>query len=141
MLPMLLAATLFAAPPADLPVVRVLYDNVVIDRSCRIVIPPKSKIDDADGNGVIQITAPNVTVWIEAGSVLHGSPDATKPDEYRGTAIRVIGQANVTIIGAHVERYKAGVWATNCPGLTVAECSFDDLWRQHLKSTPEAEDQ
>ncbi|MGH7132854.1 MAG: NosD domain-containing protein [Phycisphaerales bacterium] len=143
MLPLLLviAAGVSIGRADDPPRITVDHDNVVIDRSCVVVIPPGIKIDDADDDGVIHIRRGDITVRFEPGSVLRGSPDATQPDQYRGTAIRASGQPGVTIVGARIEGYKAGIWATSCDRITIAECSFDDLWRQHLKGTPLAEDQ
>ncbi|MCB1127978.1 MAG: hypothetical protein KDM81_15900, partial [Verrucomicrobiae bacterium] len=53
----LAVATGFTALAAELPVVTVTQDNTRIDRSCEISIPADTVIPDADGNGVLQVTA------------------------------------------------------------------------------------
>ena len=51
-----------AAAVANLPAVEVTTDNTVISRSCRVVIPWGTVIKDADGNGVIQVGAPDIEI-------------------------------------------------------------------------------
>jgi len=131
-----------AAP--SLPVVVVTADNTEVTRSCRIEIAPGATIEDADGNGVIHIRTPGITVEFVVGSALWGGarPDAdpTGPwDRYTGIGIRIEGAADVTIRGANIHGYKVGIWATDCDGLKIEGANLSDNYRQRLKSTPEAE--
>ncbi len=64
---------LAAARAPNRPVIKVTADNTVISQSCRVVIPPGTVIKDTDGNGVIQIGAPNIEVEFSEDSVLRGS--------------------------------------------------------------------
>lgn len=128
-----------SAPGTALPTVLVRTDDTRIDRSCRVEVA--GVVADANGDGVIHIVADDVTVEFAPGAVLRGSPDKVPPDQMAGTGIRIDGHRNVTIRGARVSGFKVGVLATNAPGLVVEGCSFDDNFRQHLKSTPRAEDQ
>lgn len=128
-------------PTAGLPVVTVTKDDTAIAASCRIAIPPGAVIEDANNNGVIQITAPNVVVEFDNGAVLRGSPNGADPDTYAGIGVRIDGQANVTIRGATISGFKVGVWATNAVNFVIEECDGSDNFRQRLLSTPSAEDQ
>ena len=125
---------------ADLPTVTVSADNAVLTKSCRVVIPPGTVIEDADGNGVIQINASNITVEFADGSVLRGSPADRPPDEYRGYGIRIDGQRGVTIRNARISGFWCGLWATDTDGLTLERIDASDNRRARLKSTPTAED-
>ncbi len=126
---------------ADPPVVTVRADDTVIDRSCRVVIPEGLVIADTNGNGVIHITAPDITVEFAPGSVLRGAAaTGVDPDQYAGVGIRLDGQKGVTIRGARVAGYKVGIWASKAPALTIEDCDASGNWRQHLRSTAAAED-
>ncbi len=137
---MLIAWAVSTATARELPTVRVVSDDVRIDRSCVIVIPADAILEDADGNGVIQIVASNVEVRFAPGSQLRGSPRDRRPDEYKGYGIRIDGQSNVTIQGACVSGFWGGIWATKADGLTLDAIDASDNRRAHLGSTPAAED-
>ncbi|MDX2133012.1 MAG: right-handed parallel beta-helix repeat-containing protein [Planctomycetota bacterium] len=132
-------------PDITLPDVLVTRDNTRIDRSCRVVIPEGLVIPDADGDGVIHILTPGITVEFAAGAPLRGTlvgdaPDHTPWDALAGVGIRVENAANVTIRGAHVGGYKVAILARNADGLTVEHADLRDNFRQRLGSTPWAED-
>jgi len=120
--------------------VRVTSDDVLISRSCRIVIPADAVIEDKNNNGVIHIIASNIEVEFAAGSVLRGSPRDARPDEYKGFGIRIEGQSNVTVRGARISGFWAGFWATRADGLTLEAIDASDNRRAYLRSTPLAED-
>ncbi|MGD9689283.1 MAG: right-handed parallel beta-helix repeat-containing protein [Phycisphaerales bacterium] len=124
-----------------LPIVRVTADNTVLDRPCRVVIPPGAVIRDADADGVIHVRFDDGVVEFEPGSVLRGSPPGDDPDTFAGTGVRLEGRRGVTIRGAAIEGFKIGLHATRTDGLVLDGCRFDDQWRQRLRSTPQAEDQ
>ncbi|MBC7771200.1 MAG: right-handed parallel beta-helix repeat-containing protein [Pyrinomonadaceae bacterium] len=141
----LLIPTMASAQPVTksnpaLPIVTVTSDNTLIDKSCRVVIPPGTIIADANDDGVIHITGSSIQVEFAPGSVLRGSALDAAPDTYKGTGIRLNGQANVVISGAVVQGYKAGLWASKSPGITIERCNASDNFRQRLRSTPEKED-
>ena len=129
-----------SAPRADLPVVEVTADDTVITKSCRVVIAEGAVIEDAKGDGVIQIGAPDIRVEFAPGAVLRGSPKDRRPDEYKGYGIRLNGHANVTIVGARVSGYWCGLWATKADGLVLDGVDASDNRRAYLRSTPIAED-
>lgn len=128
-----------AARP-DLPRLEVTADDAVIKESCCIVIPAGTVIEDANGDGVIQVAAPDITIEFAQGSVLRGSPADRRPDEYKGYGIRLSGQANVTIRGAKVSGFWGGLWATKADGLVLDGIDASDNRRAYLRSTPAAED-
>src|SRR5690606_8393416 len=114
----LAGALLLASGAAGQETVTIARDNTVIDRSCRVVVPPGMVIEDTDGNGVIHITADGVTVEFAEGSVLRGAEEGTPWDELTGYGVRVHGAENVTLRGLKVHGFKGGVWATDADGLT-----------------------
>jgi hypothetical protein len=130
----------FAASAVEPPVVTVKSDNMLIDKSCRVEIPPGTVIPDPDNNGVIQIAPGGITVEFAPGSVLRGAPLGSPADGFTGTGIRLQGAKDVTLRGAVVEGYKAGIWATGCDGLTIEKADASGNFRQRLRSTPQAED-
>jgi nitrous oxidase accessory protein NosD len=125
----------------DPPEVTVQADDTVIAKSCRVVIPPGTVIEDKNDNGVIQITAPDIVVEFAEGSILRGAKESTRPDEYQGYGIRLNGQTGVTIRKARIRGYRCGLWATRADGLTVEDVDASDSRRSYLRSTPMAEDE
>ena len=90
---------------ASRPTIEVTVPQTVITQSCRVVIPPGKVIEDATGQGVILIGAPNIEIEFDGASVVRGSLTNTSPDEYRGYGIRLNGQAGVTIRGARISGF------------------------------------
>jgi len=121
-------------------VVRVTSDDIRIAQSCTIVIPSNVVIEDTNGNGVIQIVASDIEVTFVPGSHLRGSPPDAPPDTYKGYGVRIDGQSNVTIKGAHISGFWGGLWATGADGLVLDAIDASGNRRAHLKSTPAAED-
>lgn len=136
---MLLTACLLSAGLSRTDVV-VDRDNVSIDHPCRVVIPPGVVIEDADDNGVIHIDADDVVVEFSDGSILVGAAPATSEDQLRGVGIRIDGHKNVTLKNARVGGFRCGILATRADGLTLESARIDRNFRQHLRSTPQAED-
>lgn len=134
-----------AAQLSDPPRIVVTADNTQITRSCIIEIPPGISIPDADGNGVIHITAPGIRVEFAKGSELWGGPRPSGEvvgvwDSYSGTGIRVDHVADVSLVNLSVHGYKVGIWAEGCNSLSIADTNLSDNFRQRLRSTPLAED-
>jgi len=132
-------ATTLTVRAASPPEFRIASDDVRISQSCRIVIDPATVVEDRNGNGVIHVAASNVTIEFAADSILRGAPDGRTPDEYRGYGIRINGHDNVTIRGARICGFHAGLWATGSNGLTLEDIDASDNRRARLKSTPLAE--
>jgi parallel beta-helix repeat protein len=137
---MIIASAGWTLSARELPTVRVTSDDVRISESCVIVIGPGTVIEDANGDGVIQVVASDIVVEFAPGSILRGAPHDRPPDEYRGYGIRIDGQSNVTIKGARVSGFWCGLWATRSDGLTLDAIDASDNRRARLKSTPAAED-
>ncbi|CAG1005226.1 hypothetical protein PHYC_03210 [Phycisphaerales bacterium] len=133
------------AQDAKLPEVVVSADNARIDRSCRVVIEPGAVIADSDGDGVIHIVADGVTVEFAPGSVLRGAivgagAGQTPWDQLAGIGVRVSGRKDVRLVNAAVEGFKVGVYADRADRFEIADARITDIYRQHLRSTPAAED-
>jgi parallel beta-helix repeat protein len=134
-LPVLVAAVL--AP--DVPVVTVQADDTPIASSCRIEIPPSLILSDANRNGVVQIVASNIVVEFAPGAVLRGADADAAPDTYEGCGVRIVGQHDVTIRGGRISGFRAAVWASDAPGLTLENIDASENRRMRLHSTPEKE--
>jgi parallel beta-helix repeat protein len=137
---LLFAASWSAVAATKWPTLELKADNTVIAQSCRVVIPPGSVLKDADGNGVIQVGAPNIKIEFARGSVLRGSPLDAAPDTYRGFGIHLNGHKGVTIRGARISGFWCGLMATKADGLVLEDMDASDNRRARLKSTPVAED-
>jgi len=124
-----------AEPP--LPVVLVDRDNVTIDRSCTLALPPLA-LEDADGNGIVHITAPGITVDL-AGGTLRGATDRMAPESVRGIGIR-ISAPDVTVRNGVVLGFRVGVLADGAARATVEGLDIGHGFRQRLGSDPWAED-
>jgi len=134
------SVVVYAMPTQAISDLRVTSDDVLVSQSCRIVIPPDMVIEDKNSNGVIQVVASNIEIQFAQGAVLRGSPKDRRPDEYRGYGIHIEGQKNVTIHGARISGFWAGLWATRTNGLTLEAVDASDNRRAYLRSTPLAED-
>ncbi|MFG0285272.1 MAG: right-handed parallel beta-helix repeat-containing protein [Phycisphaerales bacterium JB039] len=122
----------------ELPLITVTADDTVIDRSCRIEIPEGARIVDAAGDGVIKIEADGVTVeFVEGKAELIQSEAGTPWHTIEGVGIRIEGRRNVTLRGAHVHRYKIGIWATEADGLVIEGADVSGGYADRLRSTPE----
>lgn len=124
----------------DLTELIVTADNTVIDRSCRVVIPPGTIIHDADGNGVLQITASDITVEFAENTALLGATIDDNWDSFTGVGVRVHNASGVTLRNLRVHAYKVGILATHADRLTVDTAELSDNYRQRLRSTPDRED-
>lgn len=125
---------------ADLPVLQLTHDDTVITQSCWVEISPGTVIADTNGNGVIHIGADGITVRFRPGSVLRGADSATPWDQLKGIGIRLNGHQRVAVEGAQVHGFHEGLVASKADGLVVSGGDYSDNYRQHLKSTPAAED-
>ncbi|MDA1007934.1 MAG: right-handed parallel beta-helix repeat-containing protein [Planctomycetota bacterium] len=131
---------LFAATAAafgdDLPVVEVRRDNIEITQSCRLTFPVPI-IPDLDGNGVVHITAPNITVVLDGGS-LRGALATTPPDRFTGIGIHVNAE-HVTLRGGSISGFKVGILGEQCSGSVFENQNLSDNFAQHLASSESAE--
>jgi parallel beta-helix repeat protein len=134
-LPTLIASML----AANLPVVTVQSDDTQVAQSCRIEIPPGLILNDANKNGVIQVVASDIIIEFAPGAVLRGAASHAAPDTYEGYGIHIARQYDVTIRGGRISGFRAAVWASDAPGLTLESIDASDNRRMHLRSTPEKE--
>lgn len=125
----------------DLPTVTLFQDDTVIDKSCRVMVPPGTMLVDGNNNGVIQVMADGITIeFIDGQAEILGGPKGMPWDECSGFGIVIDGFKDVTIRNAHTHRFKVGIYAKNADGLTLENCDVAGGYAQHLKSTPVAED-
>lgn len=139
---------------SDLPILEVTHDNTVVRESCRIRISPGLVIADSDNNGVIHITRASIEIEFESGSVLRGCPPGTRPDAMQGIGIRIQDAAAgadgrdgaqqvrpvIVVRSANISGFKCGLRVDRTSAVELSGCSFSDNFRQHLGSTPAAED-
>jgi parallel beta-helix repeat protein len=94
---------------------------------------------------VIQVEADGITIEFQKGSVLRGAATGTGTgqtawDQLKGCGVRINGHKNVTLKNVEVAGFRVGVRATSADGLKIEDGSIHDCFRQHLKSSPQAED-
>ncbi len=123
----------------DLPTVTVRSDDTPITASCRIEIPPGLVLADENRNGVIQVVASDLVIEFGPSAVLRGADPSAAPDTYEGYGVRIAGQRHVTVRGGRISGFRAGVWASDAPDLTLEQLDASDGRRARLKSTPERE--
>ncbi len=74
-------------------------------------------------------------------SVLQGSNNKTRPDEFYGLAILIKkGSKNITIKNASIHGYMIAIMADGVTHLTISNCNLSYNWRQQLKSNRLRED-
>lgn len=147
-IPLLLAAPTLcqqpAAPiaprPAELPELRVEGDDVLVDRSCRIVIAPGTVVRDANGDGVLHVVADGVRIEFAPGSILRGAPADAPLDGLEGIGVRIVDARDVELVGAQVAGFRVGIRAERADGLLVEGADVSGNFAQRLRSTPQAED-
>jgi sec-independent protein translocase protein TatA len=83
-----IALALLASQSADLPVITVTSDDTTIDRSCILRVEPGTVLSDAAGDGVVKITASDISVSFESGSVLRGAASGSPGDAMTGLGAR-----------------------------------------------------
>ncbi|MHC4590753.1 MAG: right-handed parallel beta-helix repeat-containing protein [Planctomycetota bacterium] len=133
MIPALLVCATANAEP---DIVVVDRDNVTITKSCKVRID-RPWIADADGSGVLRITGSDITVDFD-GQLLHGA-EQSPPDTFSGTGVWISGR-NITLRGARISGFKAGIHAVATSGLLIEDCNVSGNFRQRLRSTPRRED-
>ncbi len=122
---------------AELESVKVDRDDVRIDKSCTLEIAAHP-IEDANGDGVIQIVGDDLT--IDFGKTrLSGAKVGAQPDSFAGVGVRITGK-RVKIVNAMVSGFHAAIWATKADGLVLENCDVSGNWCQRLRSTEKAED-
>jgi parallel beta-helix repeat protein len=134
------ARLLWAANSTPLPTLVVTHNDTVITQSCLVEVPSRMAIEDRDGSGALLIHADHITVRFKPGAVLRGAPPDKPWDQLTGVGIRIHGHRGVVIENAQVHGFKNGLVATAADGLVIDGGDFSDNYRQHLKSTPAAED-
>ncbi len=92
---------------------------------------------DLNGNGVVQVTAPNVVV--DLGGASAGLRRNTTPQHGRkGIGIRVTAPG-VTVQRGGVHGFHDGIVAVGASGSTFQDLDLSDNYAQQLKSLPQAE--
>ena len=112
-------------------------DNIEVTTDT-LVRPGSYAVPDADGNGVVHITADGVTVDFQ-GAELVGFTDPRQPDACTGTGVVITGEG-VTLRNAKVRGFKVGILAHGAARLTVEDVDVSGNFRQRLGSTPQRED-
>ncbi len=133
---MLAAAAMCVVALQELPVVRVDRDDIVIAQSCRLIFD--GPVQDANGNGVIHVAAPNVVLDL-GGGTLRGAPDGTALDTCKGVGIRATAPG-LTIKHGSIRGFMVAIHAIGADGALFEDLNLSDNFGQRLKSTPHQED-
>ena len=112
-------------------------DNLTVTASTTFR-PGRYQVIDGDDNGVLHVRGNDLTLDFQ-GATLASASDETRADEFRGRGIVIEESNNITIKNLNVRGCKLGVYAHNCRNLIIEGCDFSDNYKQHLLSTPQAE--
>ena len=112
-------------------------DNLVITGNTTVAAG-SYRVADHDENGVLHVRGDKLVIDFQ-GATLTGSAEGTMPDEFKGRGIMIEDSSDVVLKNARIGGFKIGVYARNCRNLTIEGCDVSDNWRQHLLSTPQAE--
>ena len=113
------------------------HDNIAITANTALA-PATYQVSDADDNGVLRVRGEHITLDFQ-GATLAGASGEQPPDQFGGRGIVIEDSANVVIKNARVRGFRLGLYARNCRNLTIEGCDFSDNFKQHLLSTPQAE--
>ena len=115
------------------------FTTFVKDTKPYIALLPDTSEEGEEGRGAaITIRGDNLLIDFK-GLVLRGTPERTEPNARQGTGILVQGK-NITLKNLSVHGYKIGIFAKDCPNLTIIQSDFSYNWKQKLKSTLDKED-
>ena len=123
-----------------IPVIRLqpgltIRESVIISRE-NYSLNAKSSLSEA----LIIIEGKDIIVDFNQ-SVLQGSNDKIRPDEFYGLSLLIKkGSKNITIKNAFIHGYKVTILADSVDNLTIDNCDLSYNWRQHLQSNRERED-
>ncbi len=112
-------------------------DNIKIEADA-VIAPGTYVVEDADDNGVVQITGHNITVDFQNAELV-GAPDDRLANAYTGLGIVITGR-NVTVRNVRVRGFRVGILASESPKLRIEDVDVSGNFRQRLKSTPQRED-
>lgn len=117
----------------------VTHDDTRIRESCDVFIPPGTVIKDSNNNGVLIVEANDIRIRFVEGSRLDGASPGTPWDQMQGIGLRIDNHRGVTLENARIHGFFNGIVATSADGLQIIGSDFSDNYRQHLGSTPSAE--
>lgn len=112
-------------------------DNLVISGNTT-VSSGSYRVADRDENGVLHVRGGKLVIDFQ-GATLGGSAEGMMPDEFKGRGIMIEDSSDVVLKNARIRGFKIGIYARNCRNLTIEGCDLSDNWKQHLLSTPQAE--
>lgn len=125
------------APVSATPAIH-LKPGLIITRSCKVARQGYRLPSGGDEPG-ITVKGDGITVDFDGAQLLGSAPSAL-PDSRSGLGILVLGK-HVTIKNVGVHGYKVGLKAVTSDGLKVWHSDLSYNWKQHLKSTPERENE
>lgn len=112
-------------------------DNILTATDVNVT-PGSYQAVDADDNGVLHVCGDKLVIDFQ-GATLDGAEKGAKPDDFRGRGIVVEDSSDVVVKNARIRGFKLAVYAKNCRNLTIEGCDLSDNWKQHLLSSPRAE--
>jgi parallel beta-helix repeat protein len=102
-----------------------LTAGLVITNSCQIATAEYRLQPPAGDSVVITIKGNGITVDF-AGATLRSKSDIESPHLFKHYGIRIEGE-NITIKNARIYGFKSGIWAINCPKISIEsiDCSYN----------------
>lgn len=84
-------------------------------------------------SGIINIKGDNIVIDFN-GSVLDGSSNKTRPDNFVGIGVYIKGGKRITIKNAIIKGFKIALFARGSEQLTIEDCDMSFNFRQRLNS-------
>lgn len=116
---------------------RLERDDTVVTASATLT-PAVYRVADASDDGVLHVHGDNITIDFQ-GATLDGAADGTLPDQFAGRGIVIDESSRVVLKNLKIRGYKTAVYAHRCRELVIENFDASDNYRQHLLSTPQAE--
>ena len=122
----------------DVPEITIDADDVVVTASTRVK-PGTYRVIDANGDGVIHVRGKGVRLDL-TGVTLDGAAAGADASNFAGIGVSVEGGNGIHLVGGRARGFRVGLRAQASTALVVTAFDGSHNRRDHLKSTPEAED-
>jgi parallel beta-helix repeat protein len=99
----------------------------------------KLNTDSSQNAAVVEIRGNNLVVDFN-NALMDGNLKNTTPEQFYGTAIRIVSGKNIVIKNLRARGYKIVLSAVGIKGLVIQNCDFSYNYRQRLYSTQRKED-
>ena len=125
-------APLLLLLPSSLPAQSIPYTpGMIVTHSVKI--RPGHYTASAGDSAALTVHGSDITLDL-TGVELIGAADREHPDRFSGTALRITGGRNITVMGLHARGYKVGIIARGVTRLSLLDNDLSYNWKPRLYS-------